>query len=547
MTSPELEDLVSRWFEGDLDAAGEARLDELLAADPAAFERFKGLVGVEGLLRARVADREGLEVRVAESIRLEERRRRLTQRVMESLHGRRARPERRSTAGWWAAGVAAAAFLAVLAAVASRPAAPVRVQPEAVRVEPETPAPRPPEPPRSVPPRPEPPPPVRPQEPPPPAPPTPPAPAPSKPEEPRPEPAPPAPTPEAPRTVVAVAELPVAEGVVLVVERGEKKPAASKQLLAGQGVETGAGSRAVLQWTDGTRAELGAESELREVLDRDPGRKGRGRRLQLARGALALSVPRQPADQPMLVATPHGEARVLGTAFRVSVGKTATQLEVTEGKVRFTRSRDGKSADVVAGQALVAGAEADLAPRPLHPEEIVLHARDGRVAGEEWKLVADRRASGGAALEAQATTAGLADHPSKRPSYVEFSCWADAGREYRVWIRGASQPTGDPWTRDYLVLASAGAEWNQKCRFFGTSGEAAVMLAGFSKFSGFGWVGGFVENAEPPPLTIKFARPGPQTVRLYAAHPSIRVDAVWLSATQVAKPGIRQMPPPADR
>jgi hypothetical protein len=346
---------------------------------------------------------------------------------------------------------------------------------------------------------------------------------------------------------VAVAELPVAEGVVLVVERGEKRPAASKQLLAGQGVETGAGSRAVLQWTDGTRAELGAESELREALDRDPGRKGRGRCLQLARGALALSVARQPADQPMLVATPHGEARVLGTAFRVSVGKTATQLEVTEGKVRFTRSRDGKSADVVAGQALVAGAEADLAPRPLHPEEIVLHARDGRVAGEEWKLVADRRASGGVALEAQATTAGLADHPSKRPSYVEFSCWADAGREYRVWIRAASQPTGDPWTRDYLVLASAGAEWNQKCRFFGTSGEVAVMLAGFSRFSGFGWVGGFVENAEPPPLTIKFARPGPQTIRLYAAHPSIRVDAVWLSATQVAKPGVRQMPPPADR
>jgi hypothetical protein len=263
---------------------------------------------------------------------------------------------------------------------------------------------------------------------------------------------------------------------------------------------------------------------------------------------VTLSVARQPADQPMVVATPQGEARVIGTAFRVTIAKGATQLEVTEGKVRFSRARDGKSVDVGAGQVLVAG-DAELAPRPLQPDEVVLHARDGRIAGEEWKLVADRRASAGAVLESQATTAGLADHPSKRPSYVEFTFWATAGREYRVWVRGASQPTGDPWTRDMLVLASAGAEWNQKCRFFGTSGEIAYMTAGYSKFSGFGWIGGFVENpgAEPPPLTLKFAASGPQTFRLYASHPSIRVDAVWLSATQIAKPGPRQLPPASDR
>ncbi len=67
MTSPELEDLIARHFEGDLDPAGEARLDELLAADSGAFERFKGLVGVEGLLRARSAEGcEELEGRVME-------------------------------------------------------------------------------------------------------------------------------------------------------------------------------------------------------------------------------------------------------------------------------------------------------------------------------------------------------------------------------------------------------------------------------------------------------------------------------------------------
>ena len=234
MASAELEDLLARHFEGDLDAAGEARLDELLAADPEAFERFKGLVGVEGLLRARSADAESrgdLEDRVSESIRLEDRRRRLTSRVMESLHERRARALRtsRSMAGWWVAGIAAAVFFAVLVVVATRPAPAPRVEREAARTEaepavapePESPKPREPErvpEPPVKPPEPRPEPPVKPLEPiPPPAP---------KPEEP---PAPvPAPRIEVPKTVVAVADLPVAEGAVFVLERGEKKPAESK-------------------------------------------------------------------------------------------------------------------------------------------------------------------------------------------------------------------------------------------------------------------------------------------------------------------------------
>jgi hypothetical protein len=294
---------------------------------------------------------------------------------------------------------------------------------------------------------------------------------------------------------------------------------------------------------------------VREVQDRDPaapGRKARGRRVQLARGTVAAVVSRQPADQPMSIVTPHGEARVLGTALRLSVrpdGKGSTQLEVTEGRVRFTRSRDGKSADVAAGQALVVPGDAEWIPvRAVVPDEIVLSARQARLVGEEWKVVADRRAAGGA-LEAQGTAAGVADHVSKRPSYAEFTFWASAEREYRVWIRGASQPTGDPWTRDFLTVASAGAEFNQKCRFFGTSGETAFLVAGFSKFSGFGWIGGFVENpaVEGPPLTIRFAKPGLQTLRLYVAHPSIRVDSVWLSATQVSRPGAKQLPPVLDR
>ncbi len=562
MASAELEDLIARHFEGELDAADEARLEELLAEDPGSFDRFKGLVGIEGLLRARGVEpgaRADLEGRVAESVRLEERRRRLTSRVMESLRGRRARRSApaRPVAAWVAAALAAAAFLGAVALVA-RPPEPL---PEREAARREIPVPATADRPGEVAPVPEPQPPIlKPADPPRPE-------TPDAPQEVRPAPAPEAPRPAPPSdppvlrpavepavTVTAAAEISGLEGKVVLVLDAGRKEASAGPFPAGGGVETGSDGRAVLRWTDGTRVEFEAGTEARDVRDREPagpGRKAGGRRFLLARGAVSVVATRQPADQPMVVATPLGEVRVLGTAFRLAVrpeGKAEARLEVTEGKVRFTRARDGKGVDVAAGQALAAGPESELAPKPIRPDEVVLFARHGRIAGPEWRLVADRRASGGVALEAQGTAAGAADHVSKRPSYVEFSFWAAAERDYRVWLRAASQPTGDPWTRDYLTLASADAEWDQKCRFFGTSGETAFLVSGVSKVSGYGWVGGFAEGAaEPPPLSIRFARPGPQTLRLYAVHPSIRVDAVWLSATQLSKPPVRQLPPPADR
>ena len=65
MSTPELKDLIARYFEGELGAADEARLEELLDLHPEVFERFKGLVGIEGLLRARETEAAQFESRAA--------------------------------------------------------------------------------------------------------------------------------------------------------------------------------------------------------------------------------------------------------------------------------------------------------------------------------------------------------------------------------------------------------------------------------------------------------------------------------------------------
>lgn len=160
--------------------------------------------------------------------------------------------------------------------------------------------------------------------------------------------APPAPMAPAPRgaTVAAAAS----------VERGEPeidgRPGAT--VPAGAGLRTGKVG-AVLLWTDGTLVELAAESVLRDV-------QPRGRRFVLERGALQADVTRQPAGEPMSIATPQGEVVVLGTSFRLATGRDGMRLEVTEGKVRLTREKDRKSVEVAAGQTATDG---DLVARPL--------------------------------------------------------------------------------------------------------------------------------------------------------------------------------------
>jgi hypothetical protein len=70
----------------------------------------------------------------------------------------------------------------------------------------------------------------------------------------------------------------------------------------------------------------------------------------------------------MIVRTPQAEARVLGTAFQMTVEAGVTRLAVKSGKVRLTRRSDGRSVDVPAGAFAVAGPGADLSPRPLAPK-----------------------------------------------------------------------------------------------------------------------------------------------------------------------------------
>jgi FecR-like protein len=184
-----------------------------------------------------------------------------------------------------------------------------------------------------------------------------PAPAPYPTPSPKPEPERPSEPPAT--TTVAVATLDRIEGEVWILAGSNRTPAKPGQdLLAGQGLETrGEVGRASVRFPDKTRVDVGPGTLLRDFRTAD------GKRFLLDKGKLRTEVAKQPKDQPMVIATPHGEAKVLGTTLSLVVDDE-TRLEVEEGKVQL-RNLAGKLVLVETGHYAVATREPDLAAKLL--------------------------------------------------------------------------------------------------------------------------------------------------------------------------------------
>jgi hypothetical protein len=174
---------------------------------------------------------------------------------------------------------------------------------------------------------------------------------------------PPAPTaPQAPSlgaTQAVVARVEEVEGEAFRANKDGKSPlGAGADVFAAEGLETGGGaSRIVLRFADKTRVDVGPDSVLAEL------KADSGKSLALSRGSLRAVVAKQPVEQPMVVTTPHGQVKVLGTTLRILIDPDpakGTRLDVEEGKVEFKRLMDGKTVLVESGHFAVAAAGAEL-------------------------------------------------------------------------------------------------------------------------------------------------------------------------------------------
>ena len=282
---------------------------------------------------------------------------------------------------------------------------------------------------------------------------------------------PPAP---APKTTAAIAHLGKLSGAVLRLgPEGSVRATEGMELLEGQGVEVPAGASASIVFLDKTSIDLEAGSRIENLQGRD------AKRLVVKTGAIAAEVAAQPVGKPMVFVTPQAEAQVLGTTLRIVAEPKSTRLEVTEGKVRFTRLQDKKAVEVAGGFYAVAGAGVELKALPL-PKTVALLSlafEDGKTS-PAWtgKVVpGPARAANRGALEGQyhpqdrltrvklAEEKGLFTH--RKGADLSFDYWADgetAILSVYLWNRTQSLSMGGyeirsltkkQWTRVTISLA----------------------------------------------------------------------------------------------
>lgn len=215
-----------------------------------------------------------------------------------------------------------------------------------------------------------------------------------------------------------------------------------------------------------------------------------------------------------------------------------TLAEVTTDR-QGTKRPQGSAYDVGAYERVVSTTTPD--PTGSGSAEIVLHAWRATTVGN-WQVISDPAAAAGmrvASLDLRGTKITTA-HPNPR-DYFELKFNAEAGRPYRLWVRGLA--ADDSWANDsaFAQFDNAVNATGAAIYRIGTSSAAEVNLEDCSGcgIAGWGWQdNGWGVNVLGP--VIYFAKTGPQTIRIQTREDGFSVDQIVLSpsAYLTTSPGL---------
>jgi len=166
---------------------------------------------------------------------------------------------------------------------------------------------------------------------------------------------------------------------------------------------------------------------------------------------------------------------------------------------------------------------------PAGGEEVILHARDAATIVGNWNAVSDSSAAGGTRLWNPDQGASKLTAASASPAnYFELNFTAEAGRPYRLWIRGRAE--NNAWTNDSVFVQFSGtvSEWGTPENRIGTTAASSLSIEEGSGMglSEWGWQDSGYGVAAPP---IYFASSGPQRIRIQQREDGISIDQVVLS------------------
>jgi hypothetical protein len=180
-------------------------------------------------------------------------------------------------------------------------------------------------------------------------------------------------------------------------------------------------------------------------------------------------------------------------------------------------------------------------PPPPGSGDIVVYASTAPLKVGAWSVESDATAAGGAKMRhPNANAAKIATASANPANYFEVTFNAEAGRGYRLWMRGKAD--SNSWANDSVfvqfnksVTSSGAATWR-----LGTTSAAEVNLEDCNGcgVSGWGWQdNGYGTNVLGP--LVYFSTTGPQTLRVQTREDGFAIDQIVLSpaAYLSASPG----------
>ncbi|HYP26978.1 MAG TPA: Ig-like domain-containing protein [Blastocatellia bacterium] len=163
----------------------------------------------------------------------------------------------------------------------------------------------------------------------------------------------------------------------------------------------------------------------------------------------------------------------------------------------------------------------------------MLYAAEASVKAGAWSVVADQSAAGGSRIHNADSASPKLPAPLANPAhYFEMSFQAEAGRPYRLWVRGKAQ--NDHWGNDSVYVQFSGSVNSSGGAVYriGTTAGTEVNLEDCSGcgLSGWGWQdNGWGVGVLGP--VIYFQTTGTQTLRVQPREDGLSIDQIVLSTS----------------
>lgn len=170
-----------------------------------------------------------------------------------------------------------------------------------------------------------------------------------------------------------------------------------------------------------------------------------------------------------------------------------------------------------------------LAPAQAQTADPVLYASEAPVRVGAWSVVTDATAAGGQRLANRNVGLAKVTVPLADPAdYFEMTFYAEAGKAYRLWLRGKAE--SDNYNNDSVYVQFSGSLNASRAADYriGTTSAATVILEDCHGcgLSDWGWQDNGYDGLGS---LIYFAQTGTQTIRVQAREDGLSIDQIILS------------------